>query len=282
MPIQRSRKARIAFASIRLLPGRQQDRLVSDRAALLASLVPGTGVERFGREWRMAKFDRTEEYLTGRIGFMAPGSTEELWNEKEQDFEPRRLVVGTTSPFAIKIESEGGPFPIAFQLRGNRIKVQTFTGNFQALLHQASGNLRWSVDPIIRGEPWGEWAARVDRVVALSVKIERPNPHYSRESVEQLVEGMKAQAMRLSAEAEDGLDITDAFIQDLLDHADAYGSYTATGEIGSGQKPERDVYKSEQEGSAAKVELPTNPDTREVRVEDLKDALEDELDEDNG
>lgn len=281
MPIRKSTRARVAFANVHLLPGKQGRRLVTDRAALLASLVPGTGVERFGREWRMARFERDERFLSGRIGFMAPGSTEELWNEVEQDFEPRRLVVGTTSPFVLKIDSDEGPFPIAFQLRGNRIKTQTFTGNFQALLHEASGVLRWSVDPVVRGEPWGEWAARMDRVVKLVVKVEKPNPHYRRESVEQLVEGMRAEAMRLQAESESGLDVSDAFIQDLLDHAEAYGSYTATGKVGPEKSPESDVYNSEQQGSAAKLELPVDPDTREVRAEDLKDALKSELSPDD-
>lgn len=246
------------------------------KEALLESLVPGTSVQRHRRQWKMARFEHSGNYVTGRIGFVAPGSTEELWNEKEQDFEPKRLTVGSTSPFSILMQPQEGPFRVAFQLRGSRIKLHTFTTNLQALLNErAPGRTRWSVEPELNVERFEEWVDRVDKVVRLSITLEKPNPHYKRESVEEVVEGMKARMVFLQAQSDDGLDVNDAFIQDAIEHAGQYGKYSAAGE----KKGKRLLYRSRQRGSAERKELPIDPDTGEVRPSDLKRAVKEDRDD---
>jgi hypothetical protein len=136
---------------------------------------------------------------------------------------------------------------------------------------------RWEVEPEHRGESFPQWVERVDRVVRLTLTLEQPNPHFRRESVEELVNGMKARMLRLQAESPEGLDINDDFIQDALDHAAEYGSYTATAEVSAQGRKKKDTYNSERQGSAKRTEVPVDPQTREVRAADLQRALREDL-----
>jgi hypothetical protein len=70
--------------------------------ALVDSMIPGTSDERYGRIWLMGQHAQLNDgRIYGRIGFQQAGTPSEIWNPDTKDFEPRRLVLGQTSPFLV-------------------------------------------------------------------------------------------------------------------------------------------------------------------------------------
>lgn len=269
----------VAFATVEILPGSQGHRLLSGGSALEEAMRPGTMVTRFGREWLMAQYSIKGRFLTGRIGFQAAGTTEEVWNEKTKDFEIEHQRMGSTSPFAIRLPGpDDDPYvlPIVYQLRPGRIRPTTFTGNFQALLNAGFPPLRFRVTPLIRGMSWDQWQSAISRVTEITIRVDKPNPRYRRKSVERLIEDANAEFVRMVFRAPpgEGLDISDEFIQDGLDHALAhgYGSVRAKGEEPIDEAV-GEVWDSKVDGSPIRAELEADPETREVRFSALEDAV---------
>jgi hypothetical protein len=97
-------RGRIAFARISVA---DQSQLPFDlAAALVASLRPGTRIERYNRRWRMGRIETIDGALvTGRIGYEATAGLAELWNEQLEDFEETTVLQGRTSPFVIDLNS---------------------------------------------------------------------------------------------------------------------------------------------------------------------------------
>jgi hypothetical protein len=113
------------------------------------------------------------------------------WDEEARDFVTGRGP-GSTSRFAINTQT----FRVVFQLRPGLIAPGTFRYNFQALLNEASP-IEWRVRlEGVSQPPWEDWRERVARIVKLTVKMERPNPHFPGDQVERLFEGAKLQAAR--------------------------------------------------------------------------------------
>src|SRR5436853_6480158 len=92
----RRAQARISFAQI-LFPDAQAP-LTRIVGALEESLVPGTTVTGYNRVWHMARTQREDGFITGRIGFEREG--EPVWDEQVKDFRVGRGP-GSTSRFLI-------------------------------------------------------------------------------------------------------------------------------------------------------------------------------------
>lgn len=240
--------------------------------AIRASIVPGTGVTRYERAWRMGQYEEEGDYLFGRIGFQAQDVTE-LWNESKKDFEEAGLQAGTTSPFVIRM-TDGR---IGFQRRPGVIEPTTFTSNLQALMNEASPLVRWRVSRETYSIPWDEWTASVTRVTELHFRLLRPNPHYGqRKRVEDIIEGTNAHladiALRASEDQTDGLDLDDDLVAQAIDHATDYGSYRAEGERPGEDKPV--VWYSDREVVPERT-IEADPKTHEASPEALKGEIED-------
>ena len=239
------------------------------------ALVPGTAIERYGREWRMGQFTTMDDVVVGRIGYQRPGDLAELWDDRISDFKETRLIDGLTSPFALNLDN----LAIVFQLRAGRIKHTSFTGALQALLNEASGDTIWRVRPIVQGVDWERWRTSVLRVRHLELKMERPNPNYhGRNHVESIVEGTNARLARLVLDADeqdlDGLNIDDPLIREAIQHAlEDYGSVKAVGDVPTPTGSQESVWRSDVDGSPIETRVPVDPATREV----VPDALRDEL-----
>jgi hypothetical protein len=258
---------RIAFARIESLTLAATGDPVG---ALHASLVPGTRIDRFRRTWLMGRVRDEDSAIVGRIGYQTP-AIGEVWDEEEKDFHDETRSAGFTSTFAIRPEQ----MRAAFQLRPGFIRPNSFTGALQALLNEASPTDRWRVSLDIEEITFDEWRERVDGISELTIRLDRPNPHYhGRERVKRLVEGANARMADLAFRADPndpaGIDVNDSFIQEAIDHAKEYGDYTATGR--------RDGWISRwrhrQQGAVAQVELPADPETHEVNPSDLNSALD--------
>ncbi len=278
MPNSEPLTGRVAFGTLELLPGRRGVAHIDPAFALGQCLVTGTLVERYDRQWRMGPTQVEDGYISGRIGFQAPGGTEELWNEEEQDFQEQQPLLGSTSPFVINVAR----MEVVFQLRSGRIRPTTFTSNFQSLLNQAGGRTwRWRVEPKIVQIVWEEWVARIDRISEFSIRIQRPNPNYQdREHVKELVEGTRSELVRLvmrADEAGEGLDIDDALISEAIDHAAAgYGSYHAKGERQEDGAEVETEYRSAVGGEPVQGEVAVDPETKEAPPDALKELLAEE------
>jgi hypothetical protein len=263
--------ARVAFARIEALTIQAAS---LPQQVLHKALVPGTRIERHRRVWRMGQVRREGRSLVGRIGFEAPGLAE-LWDDEIADFKETERPAGTTSPFAIDSRS----FRVAFQLRPGLIRAKSFTGALQALMNAADPVDRWRVFQELETVPFAEWVESVDRILSLRIRLERPNPHYAdRERVRALIEGANARMAEivLNADPEDlqGLDISDPFIVESIEHANEHGGYSALAET----RGERTQWSSPQEGAAETRIVEADPKTHDVSHAALRQQLGDTAD----
>jgi hypothetical protein len=271
-PVRRT--GRIAFAQITVA---EESRLPFDRSeALIASLRPGTSIERYNRRWRMGRVDKLAAALvTGRIGYEATAGTAELWNEQLVDFEETTVLQGRTSPFVVNLPASR----VAFQLRGAQIRPRTFTGAFQALLNEASSLYRWRVNEEIVHIPWTEWRASVDRITEIRFTLQRPNPNYGdRAEIERLIEEGNAEMVRMVLRADpeslDGLDIDSEFVSEAIEHVQAgYGAYVSYGEVLEVGETTQAAWYSDQEGAPVQRTADVDPSTQEVSRADLAETL---------
>src|SRR5262249_51020788 len=146
---------------------------------LLDSIFVGLPVTRYGRTWRITRTERRGSVVTARMGYDKNAGTE-TWNAAAEDFTEQVIREGTASPFALDLASGR----LAFQLRGQEIKPDTFTWNFQALLNAgARANERfvhWAVRKELVGEDWETFSGRAERVDQLDFTLYHPNPHYGK------------------------------------------------------------------------------------------------------
>ena len=280
------RSGRISFASLEI------ETLHGDPAQTLRdSMVPGTPVTRYERDWRMGQWRQEGRYVFGRIGFQRPGGVAELWDESINDFREQVIPAGQTSPFAVNVET----LRVAFQLRSGWIRPTTFTGALQALLNEASNLAIWRVRHEVVKIPWERWRAEVSRVTRLEFRLKRPNPNYTdREFVERLVEDTQAGlvALRLAAreDAPGGIDLDTDIIRQAIDHTQrGYGTLRARGEGsvttegGERVRPDREgttQWESTEEGVAPVREVSVDPDTGDAGYDALKRELEGEPNQD--
>lgn len=260
---RRSDVAQIAFGDLFL----QQPPLDGIAAALEASLVPGTRVERYDRVWRMGQWSRQQGVVVGRIGFDAVEATE-IWDDGVQDFVQAPARAGQTSPFAIDPDT----LRVAFQLRHKLIRPQTFRGNFQALL-RAAADFHWIVRLHgVQQPPWEEWLQRVTRIKRIRVNMQRPNPRFPSKVLEDFFDQAKLAAANLVTTAEQGMSIdveSNEFLRSALENARDYGNYQAEAELPSG---ETDTWKSALEGQVETVEV-SQEGRSEVPAETLRETL---------
>jgi hypothetical protein len=239
-----------------------------DAEALRRALVPGTRKEHYHREWIMGRITDDAGCILGRIGFhrtVRGGG----WDEEAGDLVPVDREDVVISPFAIDRET----LRIAFQTRGNEIKSQSFVGAFQALLDAASPVERWRVYHEKTEEPFEQWLSRVGRIERVRVRVRRPNPHYTGREVEDFVEGLNAKSAEISARADpddpQGIDRHDAFLEQMVAHAERYGSYEVVGTDDEGARVE---YRSTRHVEELEVQL--DPATGEAPPAELRRALE--------
>jgi len=276
--VPRTRSGKVALGSIGLV---QAGELSYEPAqALFESIVPGTRNVRYDRDWRMGQFERSGRngrWLTGRIGFQLSGTQTEVWDDNAKDFRRAALREGFTSPYAIDLQT----LRLAFQLRPGFIKPTTFTSNFKALLEKASGAYRWRVEHEVDSIPWEEWQKEVDRITEIRVRVERPNPGYhGRRQIKSLIEGSKAKIVTLVYKADpdgvESINVNAVLLAQALDHAEEYGSFEAKGEISEEGFVQKTQWREDVEGSPKQKEMAIDPETGEVRPDDLRDALTEE------
>lgn len=213
-----SKEFRIAHAQIEL---QGLGRFLDDDGfadALAQSWVPGTEVTRHNRKWKLSGRTEVEPLLwAGHIGFVREGDlTTWDWDDDTNEFIRREASSGVVVPFIINLEHR----IVSFQLVSGEVRPNTVTTNLRALLN-VERTYAWAVRPVSFRRTFVEWRASVSRVASLRVSLEYPNPSWTgREKVEDLVDGLGANAVHLKARAEEGETIhTDAdWFTQLMDH----------------------------------------------------------------
>src|SRR5688500_4431202 len=166
-----SRTGKVARVSLE--PPRQGDLFVEQEERVRSAFVPGTSATRYGRTWLMGQVREEDGFLYGRIGFEAEGGVTEVWDPVRLDFAEVAIPSGVTSPFALRLSD----LVMVFQTRGAIIKINTFIGAMQALLHEATGD-HWLLVTTRRRVDFATWRVTVDRVTRARFHLERPNPNY--------------------------------------------------------------------------------------------------------
>lgn len=237
---------------------------------LMKALVPGTQVEHRQREWILGRVVDAGDIVNGKIGFERTGSGSRF-DREVNDFVNQAREDGTYSLFAIEVDT----LRVAFQTRSQTIKPQSFVGALQALLNHASPTERWRVEHDRTDEEFTEWLARVARIERVRVKVRRPNPRYRHDKVETLIEGLNADTAELKAKAApddpQGIDRNDDLLQQLIGHADRYGSVDARGVDQEGHRVEYHSSRKTEE-----VEVEVDPETKDVPLETLRHYLKDD------
>ncbi len=230
------------------------------QAALEQSWVAGEEVFRYGRKWRISRhIEMDQAFWSGHIGYVEGDAFSTLaWNEETKEFDRGEASGGVVIPFVVNIPQR----MLSFQYATRDVKLHTVTGNLQALLSKQS-TYDWEVAPLSLKQTFEEWHASVTSISTLAALLRQPNPNWEdREKIADLLDGLEAEFVRLSARASEGVSIrTDSswFIQ-LMDHVRrGYGQATMTGvnrESGS-------LTKFTQTGDGGALEA-----TESVRVED--------------
>lgn len=265
---RRSTEARVSFGWIEALSLTTSD----VGAALRSSVYPGAAHERHRRSWRMGQHSEHDGVLVGRLGFETESATE-VWNDEKKDFEEKELARGTTSPFAIRLRD----LRLAFQLRPPAIDAKAFVGALQGLLNGVDDRYRWRVHRDTQEIAFGEWKSTIDRITSIDATLRRPNPHYAdREIIENAMEGGNLDTivvqMLARKKSNEGIDLQDEFVREVVEHSQAYGKLAARAEVQVDGKTVESKWRSGDDTSP-EVLLPANAETHEVDLTRLEKEI---------
>jgi hypothetical protein len=123
------------LARARIVPPDQPSLLESPAEMLLRGIRPGLTTERYGRVWHLGQtvVDSETGFLFGRLGFEST-STADLWDPEAQDFLEGDVPGGVAAPFVIRLRD----LVVVFQVRGQDIRVMSFTGALRRMLSEAT------------------------------------------------------------------------------------------------------------------------------------------------
>ena len=235
--------------------------------------MPGTEVSRYGRKWKLSARAESETGLwAGHMGFVKEGELSTLeWDEATKDFVRGEASSGVVVPFLISVEDR----LVSFQLFSGEVRQTTVTSNLQSLLN-AEGTHYWAIRPVSFRRTFEEWLRSVNHVSSFSVLLTYPNPNWTgREKVEGLVEGLRAERVRIQANASEGrtIDIQSDWFRQAMDHVRfGYGRADVAGpEKGTGTESH---FVETSKGGAIPVinRVPAEEDAYEVTVDDLAAA----------
>lgn len=265
----RKRTGRIAFAQISMPPSfswRSRDTRLSD------ALVPGTAIERYGREWRIGGVGTEDGFFEGRIGFERVTGSTEVWDDRAKDFTTAAVRQGATSAFSIDVDD----LVVSFQLRPGLIKRTSFTGAFEELLTEGSQVEGWKVEPFVNETTFADFVGSVDRLKSVRIRAELPNPNWKRrQSTKRLFDAAKAKSMTLDIQEVEGegVELEHPLLEELILHtAELDYGYTVAHGVEDGQIV---TYDSRNDNAPPEAQAAADPESGEVPFEALRQAVRD-------
>lgn len=236
--------------------------------ALEQSLVTGAHIDRHRRTWTMGQTRRIGSSVIGRLGAESGRGRADLWDEKAKDFRTRPVPEGVTTPFAINLNR----MRMAFQLRYG-LERSAVAGALTVLLNDNTPYPGWLATAVVDPITWEDFLAEVDTLERVSVRIDRPNPHYgNRKRVESLIEASNAEVVRIAVEAQPGesIDLSQDLLAQALAHVEAgYGVRTARGHLEEGGVAK---YDSSKQSAPPEVRVPADAETGDALFNGLRRA----------
>lgn len=240
---------------------------------LQESWRPGAEVTRYSRTWKISKATEMDAGLWhGRIGYVREGQFSTVdWDEGNKEFVRGEASSGVVVPFLI--DTENGL--VSFQLIPGEVRKNTVTSNLQALLN-LQDTYRWKITPCLYRQTYSQWRSSVSRVTTLSTVLELPNPSWTgRQKIQDLIEGLNAELVRIRARASDdrSIDEQSDWFREAMHHVrQGYGKVDVIGtdrETGTESR-----YVETAEGGAVPVidKSPADSDALEVTPEVLIEA----------
>lgn len=224
----------------------------------LDDLELGSRVARHKRTWIVGPNGYQDVDVWGRIGFVAQGDAQEVWDEVTQDFRPVDSERGASAPFTVN-RATGR---LSFQFRPGLIERTAYTAALEALANRTvvarNEKPRWRVWPDIGEMTWQEWVERAGAVDRLSFRIELPNPNWAgRQDLENIVENSRTTLLELVYSTDDpaGLDLNDALIRQAIDHTVERGYGAARATSSRTRVPKFDSEKKRVPAAEVEVEL---------------------------
>ncbi|WP_141740736.1 hypothetical protein [Corynebacterium sp. HMSC05D03] len=220
------------------------------------ALSQGSGVQRFGRIWRVGKVEQEGSVLIGKLGFVNRPKTSEVWDEDELDFQEVEFKDGSSATFAVNLDT----LKLAVQPTAH-VSVTSALGAIRALL-SLEGE-KWTVSPLKRSIDFESWKKTVDKIIRAKYKLRKPNPHYGEaKSLEAIMENAEAEVVALEMSSSEGLDLGSQFLRETQMHTDrGYGEadFIGTRRIANGDTVET-KYSSLAGAEEEAIEITVNDD----------------------
>lgn len=231
--------------------------------SLRESVVPSTRAETYGRQWILTRYRELEGGLIyGRIGIV---SSVDPWDPNLEDFRDGQLEAGHATPYLLDPEKAR----LVFQSRGSLIKPQSFVNAFQHLLNAASPGDAWRVRLAEREMSWETFTQLVDRIEVMTIRLEQPNPRFRNRLAQELVDTTRSASATVTLRGED-IDDDSAVVEQLMEHAEAYGSTNARGIANQA----RVWFRSKRRAAQVSADVPADPENGDVQPPEMLDQMD--------
>ena len=196
-------------------------------------------VERYGRPWRFSQPKTSNDYLSGKLGYIASGTeTKPFYDEEHHDFVQQTVDTPLTNYVLWTLDLSKQI--LAVEIKPPDIKYHSFRGAFKGFLMKRP-ELGLEIDDFLETSTFLAWANEVKRVTSFKATLRLPNPNWSKvpKSIQDVLRKTEADKGKIelnkSKDSTNSLNINDTIIGDAI----AYGEYGYSDIYARGEKGER-------------------------------------------
>lgn len=145
------------------------------------ALDPKAQVERYGRNWRFAKWKERNGYLVGKFGFSSQG-TEMVtdYDDAAQDFVELQVNSKLSSCALWVLDTQKQV--LAFEIKPPLIEYQSFKGAFEGFL-QLHPDAGLTFEDYVETARFLAWVKNdIERIISFKANLRTPNPDYSKDT----------------------------------------------------------------------------------------------------
>lgn len=194
-------------------------------------------VERYGRPWRFSQPKTSNDYLSGKLGYIASGTeTKPFYDEEHHDFVQQTVDTPLTNFVLWTLDLSKQI--LAFEIKPPDIKYQSFRGAFNGFIMKRS-ELGFEIEDFLETSTFLAWANEVKRVTLFKAKLRLPNPNWSKvpTSIQDFIRKTEADRGTIELikdrDSADSLNTKDTIIEDAVTYAEyGYSDIYARGEKG--------------------------------------------------
>ena len=193
-------------------------------------------VERYGRPWRFSQPKIKNNYLFGKLGYIASGmETKPFYDEERHDFIQQTIDTPQTK-FVFWVFDLLKQI-LAFEIKPPDIKYQSFRGAFNGFLLKRP-ELGLVIEDFLETSRFKAWAEEVERVTLFKATLRLPNPNWSKvpKIIQDIIRKTKADKGKIELNKDkdsiDSLNINETIIEDAV----AYGEHGYSDIYARGEK----------------------------------------------